>query len=855
MTELEQIKASASEAYSNTNYSLAFQTLWRAGVSVFIRYAENEEVKDENWFVSPQSSEFFWNSFIFSEEVFNALIGSDFAEHILHTYFSKSEAFAQAFETRLAKEHPIKFVHAIRVNQTYLKAERINSLCAAQLPNELALHQKFWRRIHEAEQAFWRRVQTGLTEVSKESLPDIFSKMIIWLETTRFYDGSKETLHHLATVYSFAAELLLCEYPKKVTETLTEEIFAARLFNIIMSLEKGQAEIGNSSVGKLLFDISQWVHYREQVISPYSFDLDIEPRQENELLLFNVTPESRYNWRLNGVRYEVNQLHYFLSGLEFVGFLEEANQQIIPGKTEAEIEANRKMAALKWSTFILLRDMGITTFKTNQGEVSVEKLLAPLLAFSYNRMTRYELSLAKHSQHSQNWLEAIRKVSIEAVKTDIRREPFLLMSKKQFKELNKEAIGHLTEESAEDVANIASYKVDASFAFDRFRSRYDVFQKPFLKVGAHLFCPTMFFGSNLWFYSFAQEGLTRYKTKKTERDETRTMEEFFAETIREKGWFVTVVDDKMAGKIKNGDVDIFVEDNDTLVFIQLKRTYFRLSLKQAYYESLNSDKTAARQLNKAEIFLSQDNPVYTVTKKPVKWITSTSFEKIGENIEGCKKVNYFEILNALKNPEIKSVRDLVEDVERDRNIKKLAMSAINIELPEDVRLYALSTGLPLPMLDLKEYRQSIFTEDESRTKEYNDLFHRAIALDDNGQKNEAFVLLQRCIHLNPYDAEAYGALANILADVHSFENAFSTFKKALELAPNDPYISRNYSIALLQAGRYYESLRVALNNYEKFPLLGDLRPLFEDHFVQCIQQGLLNEAQIIELQAKWSFLT
>jgi tetratricopeptide (TPR) repeat protein len=127
-------------------------------------------------------------------------------------------------------------------------------------------------------------------------------------------------------------------------------------------------------------------------------------------------------------------------------------------------------------------------------------------------------------------------------------------------------------------------------------------------------------------------------------------------------------------------------------------------------------------------------------------------------------------------------------------------------------------------------------------------------LDNNSQKNDALILLQKCISLNPSDAEVYGAIANILADLKLHETAYTAFKQALEHAPTDPYIIRNYSLALIENGKYFEGLTLALEMYEKFPLLGDTYILFVGHFQRCIQYGVLSNEQIIELQTKWDSL-
>ena len=55
----------------------------------------------------------------------------------------------------------------------------------------------------------------------------------------------------------------------------------------------------------------------------------------------------------------------------------------------------------------------------------------------------------------------------------------------------------------------------------------------------------------------------------------------------------------------------------------------------------------------------------------------------------------------------------------------------------------------------------------------------------------------------------------------------------------------------MESGNWYEGLFKAAELYEKYPMLGDLKILFEKHFEQCVKHGLLNTQQLLELNTKW----
>lgn len=851
MTEIQQINANAKSAFDKRDYPLAFQILWKNKISDFISYAQKEEKgKKCNWLAHADSGDLFWNKFILDDNVFDAIFNSDSAEQLLYNYFSKANFYSKELESRLTKKYPEKFIKAIRCNQSFLQPERIENLCVLNLSAEFSLHQRIWKKLYDEDQIIWKNIQKELDKLSSYSLNDILTFCVIWLETIRFKNDSNNITHNIARTYSFFIELTLTKYPEKCLEKNNSDEFFRNFLKTFERNFSDKKNVEDSNISILFSQISQWIDFKENILSPYCYDLNINPIQENELVLFNSRPDVNYRWILNGVRYDINQLNYHFQGIAFVEQLESDGLMKIPGKTQNDTELNRNLAQLQWGTIFLLHDIGIDTFQIGESQIETEQLISPLLAYSFNRLNRYENKLKYYSNYFENWNEAFLKLTMDSIINDVCNEPYVFLSQKEYIKINSEAVNDLSASVSESIINLFSKKFSANHDFNRFKPHYDVWQKPFIQIGDYLFCPMVFFASNIWFYSFAQEGLTLYKTKGKERGETKLMESYFAETIRTKGWKVHLITDQEANNIK-GDIDIFVEDKDTLLFIQLKRTYFRLDLKDAYYESINTDNKAAKQLNEAETFLTQNNSIYNVTKKPVKWIVSTSFENIGSIINGCRKINYFEFLNALKNPEVNTLKNLIDDLELDKNIKAFVDCEYNEELPKEMRQIFAEILKPLKSFESKKYRQIIFSDDEAKTNEYFSLFEEAIEHDSAGRKNEAIDLLNKCISIKPDDGEAYGAIANIFADIKLYEKSLCAFEKALDLIPNDPYVSRNFCIALLEAGKYYKGLQVALKLFEDYPLYGDNKVLFEKHFEIFIKHGLLNTKQIVELQDKW----
>lgn len=850
MTEIQKTKAAAKAEFNKGNYLLAFQILWKIGsVSSFVSYAQREESSKTNWFTDSRSYSFFWNDFLSDEKTFFSIFTSEYADHLLHLYFSRYKKEIQTFETRLAKEFPALFIKAIRVNQVFLQSDRIENLLTIPLDSEFQIHQKIWGKLYEVETQQWQAIQLELKPVLQLPLAETLSHCIIWLEISRFENSDQRKLNHLASVYSFFIELVLRNESCKAIGLKNADDF---MDHFIKSFTHGSDDtkfIETSLISGLLKKISAWIDFKEFIIPLYSFDLNIEPKQEDGLLLLASTPEAYYKWLLNGVRYEINQRIYFLNEHQRLDYLENSGEVKIPGKNENDIQLNRNLTVSKHAVLAQLDDLCIETLQLGTRKVEAEKILDPLISFSFNRHIRYENKLQQLIPSSQSWSEAFAKLTIDSVKTDIRREPYFLMSETEYKELNKKALSNVPEDSTEEVIKLFSYHASKKPEFNRFKYNYDVWLKPFMRIGDFLFCPMLFFANNNWFYTFAQAALFQ----PTERSETREMEDYIGKLFEEKGWKIKVTNDKEANTM-NGDIDIFIEDDSALLFIQLKRTYLRLDLKDAYYETCIMDAKASRQLNDAEEYLSTANDIYNITQEPHKWIVSTSFENMGEKINGCHKINYFELLHALRNPEIKTLRDFIHEMETDKNIKAFTSIPFQESVPDEVKQVAAHVLKPLAIFDSNKYRISLLSDDEKETFQYNTLFHEAIKLDNEGKKNEALILLQKCSSLHPNDGDAHGAIANILTDMGIYEAAFIAFDEALKILPNDPYITRNYSIALIKSGRWYDGLSKVLDLYEKFPMFGDIKVLFEKNFEQCLKLGILTPDQLIELQTKWSIL-
>jgi Holliday junction resolvase-like predicted endonuclease len=508
----------------------------------------------------------------------------------------------------------------VRTNQVYLNPERIAFLTEVPLDEPYRIHQKVWKFLQNKEASAWNLIEAEFETVKARPLDEVLCHCILWLETSRFENPSNQHIHHLANTYGFFMEMFLRAYSIAEANKLNDETLMNLFLATVAEVEQKKLALEQSPVFKLMAHVSYWIGFRDAFLSPYSFDMDIEPAQEGELILFNSTPDAHYKWVLNGVRYELNRKRYSLKGMEYVDYLEHKEGLIIPGKSEEQIGQNRALGALRFSTMLFLEDIKQDMFQVGRSnQIESHKLLTPLQTYSFNRLQRYEISLTKHFSSSNTWGEAFVKMTVESHHKDVRSEPFFLMSEMAYKGLNSEALSELPEDNTKEVVRLFSFRPHRDYLFNRHLLQLDVWRKPLATIGNSLFCPMMFFANNDWFYSFAQVALSQKNLSDKERRATE-MEESLAEKFKERGWKAWIITQEQANLL-DGDVDVFAEDDDTQLFIQLKCTYLRLNLQDAYNEVTMVEAKAAQQLNDAEVWLKQpDNGICEMHCKPVKWI-------------------------------------------------------------------------------------------------------------------------------------------------------------------------------------------------------------------------------------------
>jgi DNA-dependent RNA polymerase auxiliary subunit epsilon len=329
----EKIKNEARTFHQSGDYPSAYSKLWELGSEEFYSYTGKTKDRAAMWLYEGEGATYFWEKFIYQENVFRELLQGSQGIDLLHKYFTRIGKPAPQLLSRLMEASPVMLLKVIRANRVFLNREWYDILLSLPWREEYRPHLLLWKFMIEAQESSLRYIDQQTEELKNVNITNVLGNVTIWLEQERFRIGnSKTTLHHLARTYNFFVENVLADVVGKMDKV---QLNVAAMEMRFEPLSKQRAaEVSKSTLGELLQAISAWVTFNEDWIELYCFDMDFTPVVRNGTLYLEGTAERHYRWKVDEVRYEVNTLNYLNKGDDFLEYLEKTGKTVIPkGRT------------------------------------------------------------------------------------------------------------------------------------------------------------------------------------------------------------------------------------------------------------------------------------------------------------------------------------------------------------------------------------------------------------------------------------------------------------------------------------------------------------------------------------------
>lgn len=831
-TKEKELKELAQREFNNGNYPVAISTILGLEENLVVNF-----LLKKDWLLDPK----FCEALTANENLLTLLLTLKRADELLFVHFDSAnwkttDTSIVHFHKRIAELNPSLFVKLIRITQAFLKSPLRDKYSRFKLSNSFKVHQSVWSYYFNEESQAWRNMIHYVDRLLKENLAisAILIESTLAIEFNYCKNRTPKYTYEIAKVYSIFIQLY---FSKQIDKEIPTPELLLKEFKVRLS-NKGPI---NESV-ELLFDsIQRWLFLKESVIIPYCFDLKIEPIEECGIIQFNRSAYDYYKWRLNGLRYDINRIDFDFEGsLLFKKHIESGIFKFKEDINDAGIVYETKCQTQARALQLFLDELELNEFPEYSKHSSV-RFFQPLIAASNMFAWFYEVRLHGTQPDSMTeWKRSFNEMyEKKPTHLGIDNVPYLYLTPKQLYDTHKGQAVLENDFKTEAKTLIEPFSFERhNKPIDRFSLGYDVFKKPFFKLGEYVFCPIHFIAKNDWFYSIAQTALERMDYKSNfdlRKTSSWQMEEKLAKVLQNKNIFVNHYEDTDFPN-EEMDVDVLISDEKDVVLMQIKRTKFRLNSKDAYFEYINSDRKASRQLNCAKEFLDQQKNSPTNNKRVHKWIVSTSYENVLSEINGCLKVNFSDVLVAIKYFESKNcgytINDIVDYVEKDFQIRKVidivkATYSENFSMRDYLQLKGLRESLAInPNLNATQYAQldlplpleypDIYRQSMSGDTEYDELFNNAISADSVGDKVLSERYLLECLKMKPKDIDAMGALANVLDDLNKPQEAYTFYQQAICLDSDDPFLKKNYIAFLLKYGMKEEAELVIQELIKKY---------------------------------------
>lgn len=583
-----------------------------------------------------------------SPNILENILSSDLWDEFLFWLIQSPNLQSPEVFEKIAETSPDKFISSIRFTQGFLISVVYEILVNINLPSNFENHQKIWKVLYKNDTELWNQISSDVKDWNNGPTEHFLGNLINWLEIKRFEYPSNERLELLSKSYSFIISCYLSEYYEKTLNLNLNKVDKS----FLNSFEKMDSNLFQS------FEyILEYIWVQQTILIPYSYDHNIEPIFNSDALDFKYKNEQALiDWRKDGERYDLNNLRYSKKITDHLQHnISPEEKKILNQKNQKDQEDYLMYIINFRKAELLLKDLHLSKLRINRQNYNTLEILNPIMGYSFNRKLRYEYELEQFRPTSNSWQWSYLQLVELSRKKDVDCYPFFFMSKEEYIEHNIQANNTEQKNIYEELINQFGYRITERFKFNRHSLGYDVWYTPFVLLGEMLFCPMMFFASNEWFYTIAQIVIKNYDRNPSLRKPSSVeMEKCLLERFKSLNpkWNCFIPEFK-----HDGDIDLIVSDGSTDILLQLKRTYFRTNLKDAYFESIRSDRKAFSQLIQGEKFIEENN-LYSFSENRLKWLVSTSFENVNQVFEDCRKVNYLDLIWILDNKEFKTIQEL-----------------------------------------------------------------------------------------------------------------------------------------------------------------------------------------------------
>ena len=449
----------------------------------------------------------------------------------------------------------------------------------------------------------------------------------------------------------------------RLTERDISECLAAHLSPQLFPTPEDRHDAHVETALEELMDAEAELQEAEHTAEIFCYEDAAEFVRRGDRVKFVVHDRSAQDsWRRNDERLTRLQRYWYMRGME--AFLDSGLGSKIIGQPENH-DWNRWAYIKAMATQLRLGEVyGVADTVTTESCKDVplfKALLCRELVTAFGEL-EFLMPFRNHLARTGSWTEALRLLAVGGLTDGMQNRLPLTFSRREDKIRN--LVGWTVSADRprgsrqESRAMVDFWTSDWGKLAGQLR-RGDsglvptLFERPFLKLGQYLFeLPWVSALQNN--QTAAINNLRRLGSRRLEAgSETQRIEEQLARLFRERGFGVRM---NWQPDCKAGEVDLVCARDGGLLVLEVKSSYLRRSLQDAWLHGVMALRRAGQQLGR-KVPAAVDDPELVSTlgaepEAPSKvhaWIVDTSIEHDHERFDGFLKISLEELIIALRD--------------------------------------------------------------------------------------------------------------------------------------------------------------------------------------------------------------
>lgn len=628
-------KNAAHNLYRDNNLLEAYKCAWNLPFTDFVSWytdvkGNRKPRKGLSFFNDP----YFYNSFLITQST--EWLSYNEAILLWEYYLNSQKDIVIEFELYVAHNNPSLYIEGYKNRLVFLNDKRISQLQKQHLPLSIVKELKIWNRFNSLLNLKWKEVEKLMDDM--KLAPHELCMAICAAFEAFVYQNPDDKLRWHYAVETLSLLIAFVQNKYNLSNLQVDE------FALDKAYYEGAIELKCETVFN---EVYIYVSLKEKT-QRYVYEPGLSVAIDNDNLQFYECDTFNKQWKYDEHRYTVNEQSYYVFGEQLFNELKANNKinYINDNKDPNNQLGNARQLAIKQAIYDLgIRDEDLKNSNLPNLDIMISFLHGiAWRKFETSEKPLHEIARVRKNEYGKGIAELLHKNEVSEV--------IFISDNKLLNNAAKACGLYCTNLELDQLICAFSFNWKSKI-FDPFNLPLSLWKKPFVQIGEHIISPISILTGFTGLYTISESILINFRP-----DNGRRIERILKEIYENAGWKTSVLENDQ----EYGDVDVVMEDDENIVFIQLKRTTQKLDMHQLH-KQLPQDRKAEKQLLEAK-------SGYKSSKNCHLWYATTAFEKVGTWENEIYRVSYQDLIHVKRLLDSDGLRfnnlnDFIEMIESD----------------------------------------------------------------------------------------------------------------------------------------------------------------------------------------------